>query len=357
MRVAAAVLGLLVLAGTATGGRVRVALVGRPPALVTGAPWTAKLTVRPASFTGDVRVTATGPARTAARATGGRGSYRARLVFPEPGRWTLSARAGGSTSRLGTVTVRSRAEPLVFVYPTSVAVEPGGSLLVAENGAGKVDRIDPVTGTETVIASGLSRPYSLAVTTGGETLVSTDDDIVRLLPEPRQVVASAPDQIGPIASAPSGDLYFTISTTAYRVPTGGATPEPIAQGLSAPHGIAVAADGSVLVDDTGHNRVVRIDPAGRLTTFAQVDQPDGLAVAADGTVYVCDGVLGRIVHLSATGARLGFVGDFFDIPYALAVAPDGALYVAEATVQGRVKHVAPDGTVTTISARRPPAGR
>ncbi len=56
------------------------------------------------------------------------------------------------------------------------------------------------------------------------------------------------------------------------------------------------------------------------------------------------------MHFSATGERIGFVGPVFDIPYALAVDPDGGVYVTEATANGRVKHVAPDGTVTTLSS-------
>ncbi len=68
-------LALLVVAGVAAGARVHVSLVGRPPALTAGTAWTAKLAVRPASFAGNVRVTATGPGRTTVRA-----QRQARLV-------------------------------------------------------------------------------------------------------------------------------------------------------------------------------------------------------------------------------------------------------------------------------------
>ena len=89
-----------VLAASA-GTPVRVALAGKLAPAVTGRAWTVKLGVRPASFRGAVHVIATGAKRIDVRATGGRGSYRARFVFPSAGRWTLTARAGGTTSRLG----------------------------------------------------------------------------------------------------------------------------------------------------------------------------------------------------------------------------------------------------------------
>lgn len=329
---------------------MHVSLVGRPPALTAGSAWTAKLVVRPASFNGKVLVTGSGPGKASARAKGRHGSYRARLVFPKPGRWILSARAGGSTSRLGAVSVRRRVGPLAFDNPTSVAVEPNGSLLVVENGAGKVDRVDPATGKKTVVASGLSRPYAVTVRPTGEILLSTEGVVVRLGAIPPPVVASASEQIGPVAAASNGDLYFTSSTTVYRLVAGGQTPVPIAEGLAAPHGIAPAADGSILVSDTGHDVILRIEPAtGHTEPFAHQESPLGLAIASDGTVYACDDLDKRIVRFSSTGERLGFVGPILAIPYGLASDPAGGVYVTEANENGRVKHVAPDGTVTTLS--------
>lgn len=352
MRVAIPLLALLVLAGAVSAARVGVSLAGRPPVLTAGKPWTAKLAVRPASFRGAVRVSARGPGRTSARAAGGHGSYRARLVFPKPGRWTLSARAGGSTSRLGAVTVRRRVEPLAFDNPTSVAVEPSGSLLVVENGAGKVDRVDPATGAKTVVASGLSRPYSVAVTPSGEILLSTGGDVVRLGSGTPQIVTSLPGiEIGPILASPNGDLYFGAEPGIFRVPAGSTVPAQLVGGLAAPHGLAFTADGSLLVSDTGHDVILRIDPqTGKAETFAHQLSPLGLAVASDGSIYVCDDVAKRIVHFSAGGERLGFAGPIFNIPYGLAADPAGGVYVTEATATGRIKHVAADGTVTTLSS-------
>jgi sugar lactone lactonase YvrE len=349
MRIAVALLALLSITGLAAGGHVQVSLVGRPPALTAGTAWKAKLAVRPASFAGSVRVTATGPGRTTARANGKHGSYRARLVFPKPGRWTLSAHAGGSSSRLGAVTVRRRVEPLVFASPTSLAIEPSGSLLVVENGRGRVLRVEPSTGAQTVVASGLSRPYDVTTTPTGAILLSTESTVIRLGTE--EVIASADRQIGRIVRAPNDDLYFTTATTAYRVAAGTHEPVVVADGLAAPHGLGLAADGALLIADTENDRILRVDSStGAVTTFAQLDGgPGDLAVAPDGTIYVCDMTGQRVIHLDVSGAPLGLVGPSFNTPYALAVDA-GGVYVAEATAAGHIKHISPDGTVTTLSS-------
>src|SRR5262245_47531134 len=102
VRIALAAAALLTIACTASAAvPIRVSLAAKPSALTAGRAWTAKLTVRPSSFAGVMRVAAKGPGKLDVRATGSRGSYRARLVFPAVGRWTLTARPGGPTSRRG----------------------------------------------------------------------------------------------------------------------------------------------------------------------------------------------------------------------------------------------------------------
>jgi hypothetical protein len=85
---------LLAAAGVCTAAAaptLRVTIAGKPAAPVAGRAWTIRLAVRPASYRGAVQVFATGPKRLAARGRGGHGAYRATLVFPSAGRWTLTA--------------------------------------------------------------------------------------------------------------------------------------------------------------------------------------------------------------------------------------------------------------------------
>ncbi len=320
-------LGACLLVGGSGGNGVHVARVGAG-APTAGKAWTVRLAVRPKSFSGRVRLVATGAGRLTARARGGNGSYRARLVFPRTGAWTLTARAGDALSRLGSVRVRPA--PLVFDQPTGVAVGPGGRLLVVESGQRRLLRVDAETGRAVQVAK-LVKPWGVAVAPSGSAYVSDLDRLQRIEPgHAPQVVATTDSgaEVGPVAVAPNGDVVYSTASAVYRLAHGSGLPQQLAAGttLAGPHGIAVAADGSVLLADTGDGIVRRIDAAGAVTTFATIGNPRGIAVAADGSVYVASGDEHRVVHLGPAGQRLGAVGPQLDDAYALAVSPDGTVY-------------------------------
>lgn len=363
----------LLAAGACTASAappVRVSLVRPLVTPVSGTAWAARLAVRPGSFRGRVRVTANGPRRLAATAVRSGGSYRVRLVFPVGGKWSLTAQAGGSTSRLGSVSVRQAPRPplppLVLTEPTSIAYEPAGTLLVVENGPGRALRVNPATGRVDVLASSLPQPYAVARAPSGAIYLSVQSTLRRIDGPAAVTVAEADSTIGPVAVAANGDVYYATATRVFRLPGGAGTPVRVAgtgvEGgggdglpaleaqLAAPHGLAVAADGAVLVGDTGNDRVRRIDPAtGVIAAFASVRIPDGMDTGADGSIYVVDGNAKRVVHLTPSGERIGFVGGTFAIAYDVAVAPDGVVYVLEAGPSGRIKRVARDGTTTTVA--------
>jgi hypothetical protein len=369
-RVAGALLLFAVFACSASAaGPVRVSLTGKRAAPVAGRAWTVRLAVRPLSYSGTVRVTASGPGRVSVRATGRRGSFRARLVFPAAGLWRIAARAGGATSRLGSVRVRRPpARPIVFSQPTSIDLEPAGTLLLVENNPGRVLRVSPGNGRVTVLVPAISRPYAVVRTPSGSIYVSVGNQLQRQnATGAPTTVAEVPAgvEIGPIATAPNGDVYYSTATQVFRLPGGSGPPVRIAgtgeaggggdggpalnAQLSSPHGLAVAADGALLVSDRDNDRVRRIDPAtGVIDAFAAIGQPYGIDVAADGAVYVVEGAQRRVVRLSAFGVRLGFVGPAFAIPYDVEVG-SGVAYLLDAGPTGHIRRIAPNGAVTTIS--------
>ena len=216
-------------------------------------------------------------------------------TFPASGRWRLTARAGGTTSRLGTVLVAPA--PLVFTEPTSIALEPAGTLLLVENNPGRLLRVDPATGRVTVLVPAMTRPYAVVRAPSGDLFVSTESRVERIGPGgARTTVADAGTDVGPLAVSPAGDVYYATATQVFRLAAGSGPPVRVAgtgvEGgggdggpaldaqLAAPHGLALAADGALLVSDAGNGRIRRIDPvSGVISALAQVGRPDGLDVA------------------------------------------------------------------------------
>jgi sugar lactone lactonase YvrE len=351
MRMLLAVCGALTVTTCAAlaADPVRVSLSGPRHTPTVGQPWSATLKVRPSSFRGAVRVTAVGPGRVVARVSRRRNAYRARLVFPSAGRWRLTARAGGSTSQLGSVTVR-RLPALRFAWPTSVDDQPDGSLLVVENGRSRVLVVEPANGRTRELASGFGKPYAALRAPSGTIVVSDGRALKRIdAGGAPQTIATADEDIGPIAVAPNGDVFYTTGTPLLRLPAAGGAPQTVATGFIGAHGLAVAADGAVLVSDTGNDRVVRVDPAsGASATLFTTADPRGIDVAPDGTIYVVESESKRVGRYNAGGARLGAVGPVYGDPYDVAAGSGGAVFVVDTAAAGVVRRVAANGTTVTI---------
>jgi sugar lactone lactonase YvrE len=155
-----------------------------------------------------------------------------------------------------------------------------GDVVVCERGTGSVVRLSAAEPTtRTVLASGLGLPAGLAAT--GQDLWVSDWATGRVL----EVVAG-------------GRVHKR--------------PRVLAEGLAYPEGLAVCADGSLLVVEAEAGRLTRIDPrSGKVTTVwdglapcLQGDHPtwifNGVAVDASGTIYLTSDAA------NARGRRLGF---------------------------------------------------
>jgi sugar lactone lactonase YvrE len=102
---------------------------------------------------------------------------------------------------------------------------------------------------------------------------------------------------------PTLSLTQTLSATSTPTPA----PEPV---VRRPEGIALDRDGSLLVADYGHDRVVRLSPDGRLLEVlggsgsgaGEFIGPKGVALdTLSDHVYVADTGNGRVQRLASDG--------------------------------------------------------
>jgi hypothetical protein len=174
-----AVLGLI----AARDQQPSVRLASRPAAATAGTPWAATVVVRPAAAGRPAVGARRGAVRRALSTTAlGRGRWRARGTFPSPGQWALEARLRGRLHRLGAVVVRPRpGEPLRLRLPLGLALEPAGTLLVADGEGNRIFRVDRATGALSVVAGTGQRGFS---GDAGPAPAATLDGVLDVMAEP-----------------------------------------------------------------------------------------------------------------------------------------------------------------------------
>ncbi len=263
---------------------------------------------------------------------------------------------------------------------TTVGQTPNGlalaasTLYVSDNANGVVRAVDLATGSERVVAGGganglgdgglataatLASPSGLAVDGAGNLLIADSG-------------AHRVRRVGTLG---------TISTLAGTGAAGFSGDGGAASGaaLNNPSGIAVAADGSVYVADTGNNRIRRISPSGTISTVAgtgaaafsgdggaataaALSAPRSLVHTPDGSLLVADTANHRVRRISGaligtvagTGVS-GFAGDGgpataarLASPRGLALGDDGAVLVAD-LFNHRIRRFAIGGSITTAA--------
>ena len=124
--------------------------------------------------------------------------------------------------------------------------------------------------------------------------------------------ATAHSAPGDIGIADEGN-WFGSSGRVLRIPSGG-TASLLAGGapLSDPMGVAVAADGALLVADEGAEAVFSIDPSGAVDTVVSgqgLQDPMGIVLAPDGKAYISDRQRDEVLRLDLATGALSHVAD------------------------------------------------
>ena len=288
-----------------------------------------------------------------------------------------------------------------FTYSTSADVGPDGMVYVNDNGAQQIVKVDPQTGSKTIVAP--IGGDNMAISSTGRLFLSNGDNarVVEILPDGTIREVSQPGLTtggGGIAVASGADgapvvyvpdifgFYAITGDTGAEVPTasgqafGAMTAgaygtdvvttswfdgtlqvwDPVAGEVVADYSEALTAtpinavglgDDIVVAELSGEGSpVVRIDgTTGQPTVLATMAVPTGLAT--DGTdLWVADWATGTVSQLIKDGETIDpvVVASGLAQPEGLAFSPDGQLLVYE-TGAARVSTIDPsDGTVTPL---------
>ena len=264
-------------------------------------------------------------------------------------------------------------------YPTDLAYDGEGRLLVIDWSNLRLRRVDHDGRVRTILGTGREDTDTLAI--GAPALETPLHHAFSLALDGAGQIFLAASHL-PVIMRVDVDMRVWVAagqtTPGY---SGDGGPAQDAR-LDTPSGVAVAESGVPLyIADTANHCIRRVDAGGTIETIAGNGTPgysgDGGPAkdarlnapfrvhldAQSGDLYICDtgnhcvrriDVSGVITTLAGTGTP-GFGGDgglanqaALDSPYDARVGPDGELYIAD-TYNNRVRRVDAEGVITTLA--------
>ncbi|MEA2219932.1 MAG: hypothetical protein QOJ35_2558 [Solirubrobacteraceae bacterium] len=272
----------------------------------------------------------------------------------------------------------------VNLSPGDILVTDGGNEL---RGAGGVIRVDPAAGAQTmVLASGRRFGWGpVAFEPDGDILAAAGISqfgaaVFRVDPVTFAQTRVSGGPLGGVSALtpePDGDILILDASARAVIrldgASGAATTVSSGGSMIQPLGIALEADGDILVSDRGADgeagAVIRVDPLtgaqSTLSSGGSFVDPSGVAVDADGQILLADpdalGGAGAVIRVDpVTGAQttVSSGGSLVD-PTGIAVDADGHILVVDrsaftapdAFVAGAVIRIDPlTGAQTTLSS-------
>ena len=257
-------------------------------------------------------------------------SNRIRKLTPEG---TLTLLAGG-----GEGFADDGGASAFFNTPSGLAIDSNGNIYVADTGNNRIRKVTPAGSVTTVAGDGtpgyhdgpakqarFNGPIGVAVDERGDVFVAdTYNDRIRMIASDGQVTTVSG---GGTPGYVDGDRNTSLFDT--------------------PCGVVVMRDGTLIVADTGNDRLRKISPDGNVSTVAasvngeELSSPIGLALTHDNFIYVTELDRSRVIQIAPDGSAHVIAGNGpgfadgsdgvrFNQPAGIAVHPrTGELYVAD----------------------------
>jgi len=304
------------------------------------------------------------------------GNSTIRKVTPDGVVTTLAGTAGAPWgSADGTGAAAS------FFEPQALAVDSSGFVYVADTNNDEIRKITPQGVVTTLIGpkAGLYGPSGIAVNAAGTVYVSNTyaGAIQQITPAgvmttlANSFYGSCAEPWGIIVNA-AGTIYAADDVAIQEVTLGGVfttvagTCQPVgsdyAAGFFGATDIAMDAAGMMYVTDRFNNRIVKVTPAGVMTTFAGAasangnadgtgaaalfNYPSAVVADASGNVYVADSGNSAIRKVTPQGVVTTLSVQLAGPPSGLAIGSDNSLYI---TLLQEVDKISPQGVLTKFA--------
>lgn len=203
--------------------------------------------------------------------------------------------------------------------PQGLAIDSSNNVYIADTGNNEVRKITP-GGVISTIAGKLKNPLAVAVDSKGNVYIADngDNQIVQVNAAGTASTFATITGVLAVAVDASGDVVAADGSEIWSVASNGA-PTALTKGLTSPAGLIFAADGTLLIADTGANVIRSLSTSGILTAIAgtgaagfsgdggpalsaQLNAPSGVGLGANGSILIADSANNRIRALTPATA-------------------------------------------------------
>jgi virginiamycin B lyase len=286
------------------------------------------------------------------------------------------AMAAGAAVATLNVQIKEYDVPTAKSRPHDPALAPDGALWYTGQGANKLGRLDPKTGTfkEYPLKTPNSGPHGLVADKEGNIWFTAISGgyVGKLDPKSGQIAEYRPEdgtEIDPHTPVfdHEGILWFTNEETNYigrlDTGTGKMTLAKVPTAHAVPYGIVVLPNGEPLFCEFGTNKLGTIDPKQmtiqEFTLPNSSTRPRRLALAPDGTIFYSDYARGYLGHFDPTTGKLlkewASPGGSGSEPYGIAVTRDAIVWYSESGMKPNTL-VRFDPKTETFSSETIPSG-
>jgi DNA-binding beta-propeller fold protein YncE len=189
--------------------------------------------------------------------------------------------------------------PQIYAEPHDVVLSPDGRhLYVADNNNHRIAVLDPASLdlVDTFGDGEVGAPHDVAFDADGRLLVADTNNSRIAIYEVDGAKAELVDELKGsvrrpegVAVHPNGRVYATGASSGNIEAFEAGTPTAATGGLSSPHDVAVASDGTLWIADAGNDRLVHMTP-----DLEVIDTVEGSAYAFNGPRYLDFDEAGRL---------------------------------------------------------------